>query len=67
MMSYYKDERMPKLEGFVDMSRMNKEKTLSSLKNHKQVDHIVDGMYVPEKIQSEMRKKGTFYTGPNKR
>ena len=41
---------MPKLEGFVDMSRMNKERTLSSLKNHKQVNELVDAMYVPERI-----------------
>ena len=39
---------MPRLEAFSDMSRINKEKTLSSLKNKRTVDKVVDGMFVPE-------------------
>ena len=58
MMTNYKTEGVPRLESFADMSRMNKEKTLSSLKNQREVDRVVDGMFVPEKIQSQMRKKG---------
>merc|ERR1712032_1139578 len=57
MMSNYKNDAVPRLESFAEMSRMNKEKTLSSLKNKMEIDRVMDGMYIPEKIQSQMRKK----------
>ena len=42
MMANY-NEGVPRIESFADMSRMNKEKTLSSLKNRREVDRLVDG------------------------
>ncbi len=40
---------------------MNKEKTLASLKNHRQIDDIIHQNFIPEKLKDQMRRDGTFF------
>lgn len=50
-----------KLDDYTEMSQLNKEKTLSTLQNYRQIDQLVNGIYLPESIKNKMRKDGSQF------
>ena len=49
----------PRLEDYSEMTQLNKEKTLSTLQNYRQIDKLVNGIYLPESIKHKIRKDGS--------
>ena len=51
----------PRLEDYSEMTQLNKEKTLSTLQNYRQIDKLVNGIYLPESIKHKIRKDGSQF------